>query len=51
MCLFVNVGDKNGNSYDNVFTHAGGRISWFAQPRQTEDTPAGAYTRSLLSST
>ena len=37
--LFVNVGDKNGNSYDNVFTHAGGRISWFAQPRQTEETP------------
>ena len=37
--LFVNVGDKYGNSYDNVFTHAGGRISWFAQPRQTEETP------------
>jgi hypothetical protein len=36
VCLFVNVGDKNGNAYDNVFTHAGGRITWFAQPRQTE---------------
>ena len=23
VCLFVNVGDKHGNSYDNVFTHAG----------------------------
>ncbi|EEH59586.1 uncharacterized protein MICPUCDRAFT_55818 [Micromonas pusilla CCMP1545] len=39
VCLFVNVGDKNGNAYDNVFTHAGGRITWFAQPRQTEATP------------
>jgi hypothetical protein len=39
VCLFVNVGDKNGNSYDNVFTHAGGRVSWFAQPAQHEDTP------------
>ena len=39
VCLFVNVGDKNGNSYDNVFTHAGGRITWFAQPRQHEETP------------
>ena len=39
VCLFVNVGDKHGNSYDNVFTHAGGRISWFAQPRQHEETP------------
>ena len=37
--LFVNVGDKHGNSYDNVFTHCGGRITWFAQPRQGEDTP------------
>jgi hypothetical protein len=39
VCLFVNVGDKNGNSYDNLFTHAGGRITWFAQPRQHEETP------------
>lgn len=37
--LFVNVGDKHGDSYDNVFTHCGGRITWFAQPRQGEDTP------------
>ena len=39
VCLFANVGDKNGNSYDNVFTHAGGQISWFAQPTQHEETP------------
>ena len=39
VCLFANVGDKNGNSYDNVFTHAGGRVSWFAQPTQHEETP------------
>ena len=37
--LFVNVGDKHGDSYENVFTHCGGRITWFAQPRQGEDTP------------
>jgi len=36
--LFVNVGDKHGNSYDNVFTHAGGRITWFAQPRHAGDS-------------
>ena len=39
VCLFANVGDKNGNSYDNVFTHAGGQVSWFAQPTQHEETP------------
>ena len=39
VCLFINVGDKHGNSYDNVFSRAGGRISWFAQPRQDQDTP------------
>ena len=39
VCLFVNVGDKHGNSYDNVFTHAGGQVSWFAQPKQHEETP------------
>lgn len=39
VCLFINVGDKHGNSYKNVFTHAGGRISWFAQPSQHEETP------------
>lgn len=38
--LYVNVGDKHGNSYDNVFTRAGSRISWFAQPRQDEESPA-----------
>jgi len=42
VCLFVNVGDKHGNSYDNVFTHAGGRIAWFAQPTQDEETPVVA---------
>jgi len=39
VALYVNVGDKHGNTYDNVFTRAGSRISWFAQPRQDEDTP------------
>ena len=34
VALYVNVGDKHGNTYDNVFTRAGSRISWFAQPRQ-----------------
>ena len=37
--LFVNVGDKHGDSYGNVFTHCGGRITWFAQPRQGTDAP------------
>ena len=35
----LHTGDKHGNRYDNVFTHAGGRITWFAQPRQHEETP------------
>jgi len=39
VALYVNVGDKHGNTYNNVFTHAGSRITWFAQPRQNEDTP------------
>ena len=39
VALYVNVGDKHGNTYDNVFTRAGSRISWFAQPRQDEDAP------------
>jgi len=38
--LYVNVGDKHGNSYANVFTRAGSRISWFAQPRQDEESSA-----------
>ena len=36
--LYVNVGDKYGNSYDNVFTNCGGCITWFAQPRQDEES-------------
>ena len=39
VALYVNVGDKHGNAYDNVFTRAGSRITWFAQPRQDEDSP------------
>jgi len=39
VALYVNVGDKHGDTYDNVFTHAGSRITWFAQSRQCEDTP------------
>jgi len=39
VALYVNVGDKHGNTYDNVFSRAGSRISWFAQPRQDADTP------------
>ena len=38
--LYVNVGDKHGNTYDNVFTGAGSRISWFAQTRQDEESSA-----------
>jgi len=37
--LYVNVGDKNGNTYDNVFSRAGSQITWFAQARQNEDSP------------
>ena len=36
--MYVNVGDKYGNSYDNVFTNCGGCITWFAQPRQDEES-------------
>ena len=39
VALYVNVGDKNGNTYDNVFTRAGSQITWFAQPRQNEESP------------
>lgn len=44
--LYVNVGDKYGNSYDNVFTQCGGCITWFAQPRQDEESSA---IRTILS--
>jgi len=34
--LFVNI---YGDSYKNVFLHKGEQITWFAQARQTEETP------------
>ena len=52
--LYVNVGDKYGNSYDNVFTSCGGCITWFAQPRQDEEsspicTILSTYSKRALS--
>ena len=40
--LFVNVVDGKGKSYNNSFLDSGRRMTWFASPSQTAETPAVA---------
>ena len=47
LALFVNVRGKAG-SYTNIFLDGGRRMTWFAQPTQTEETPV---VRRLLACT
>jgi len=39
VALFVNVSEKTGDLYDNVFSVGATRMSWFAQKFHTEESP------------